>query len=144
MKTVKIFLLALLPFIFSCNPDADRFQPTQTYGIIDANLGGYTWSASTGYAQYQNFSLTLSGSAPDGSSLLMTIYPYNGLGTYQANSPAQFSFFDVDGYEYYATTGSISITSENSGQVQGNFYFSGVSNGGAQPIDMSGSFNLYY
>lgn len=148
MKLIRILALCLaLPLLFTaCTRDRDIY-PTNTYtsyGIIDANVNGYGWAASEGYATQQNFSLQLYGAAPDGSSLTITIYPYNGLGSYGVSSPAEIVFYDANGYEYYATTGNVNITSDYIDQVQGNFSFSGVSNGGGGYIDMSGSFNLYY
>lgn len=146
MKYLKLLLIILLPFLFfSCNRDRGIIfnnNNAQTYGIIDATLNGYTWSANSGAAAYNNFSLNLYGSAPDGSSLEITIYPYNGLGSYTANSPASIRFYDAQGYQYDATSGTVNITSDAGDLVQGNFSFTAFSS--SMTIDMSGSFNLYY
>jgi hypothetical protein len=145
LKIISICLLVPL-LLVSCNRDRDLYinNDYATYGIIDATINGYTWGASQGYASQQNFSLQLYGSAPDGSALTITIYPYNGLGSYGANSPAEIHFLDADGYEYYANTGTVTITSDYIDQVQGNFSFSAVGNGSSGYIDMSGTFNLNY
>jgi hypothetical protein len=146
MKFLKLILILVLPTLFfSCNPDRDLYTNGngQTYGIIDANINGYTWSAMSGYAQFQNFTLYLHRTGPNNSTLDITIYPYNGVGTYSANSPASILYYDVDGIEYSAVSGSVTVSSDFGGQVEGSFAFSAVANGGSTSIDMTGSFNLY-
>ena len=143
-KLIYILFIIPLSLLNSCTPDRDLY-PTgpnyNTYGLVDATVNGYTWGASSGDASYSNFTLYLYGEAPDGTSLSIAIYPYNGIGSYAAN-PAQISFYDYNGFEYAATTGTVTITSDYGDQVQGNFSFSGLS--GSQSIDMSGGFSLYY
>ena len=68
MKFLKLILILVLPTLFfSCNPDRDLYTNGngQTYGIRDANINGYTWSAMSGYAQFQNFALYLHGTGPN-------------------------------------------------------------------------------
>lgn len=144
MKFLKLIILVIPFFFFSCNRDKELVPPTPTYGIIDANVNGYTWSATSGYAQLlNNFSLRLTGTDNNGSSLTIYIYPYNGLGTYSANSPAQITFYDGSNMEYTAINGSVTITNDYN-YVQGSFYFTGVQNGGSTSVDMSGNFDLDY
>jgi hypothetical protein len=143
MKFLKLIILILPVFFFSCNRDRNIVPPTPTYGIIDATVNGYTWSATAGYAQLQNFTLRLYGSGDNGSSLTIDIYPYNGLGTYAANSPAKITFYDGNGLEYNAINGSVNITSDLD-FAQGSFYFTGVQNGGSTTVDVSGNFDLDY
>lgn len=145
MKFAKLLVLLIPVLLFSCNSDRNRIQPTQTYGIIDANVNGYTWSATSGYAQLDltTSTLRLYGNDNNGSSLSIVIYPYNGIGTYSANSPAQITFYDANGYQYNAISGSVTITNELN-YVQGSFGFTGVENGGSATVDMSGNFDLDY
>lgn len=144
VKHLRLLVLLVPIFFFSCNRDTTIAPPAQNYGIIDATVNGYTWSATSGYAQYDNnFSLRLYGSDNNGSSLSIIIYPYNGLGTYSANSPAQITFYDGSGYQYNAITGSVNITYDLN-YVQGTFYFTGTESGGSTTVDMSGSFDLDY
>ena len=147
MKTLRLFLLliAFPLFFLSCNRDRGiNFNNNQTYGIIDASVNGYGWSAMNGYASFANFSLQLYGEGPNGSSLTITVYPYNGLGSYGAPNPATIYFYDINGYEYYAVSGTVNITSDINGEVIGDFAFSGVSSSGGGSIDMYGAFDLYY
>jgi hypothetical protein len=144
MKFLKLLVLLAPVCFFSCNRDRTPVQPTPTYGIMDATVNGYTWSATSGYALLQNnFSLTLKGTDNNGSSLTIYIYPYNGLGTYSANSPAQITFYDGNNMEYTAISGSVNITYDID-YVQGSFSFTGVQNGGSTTVDMNGNFDLDY
>lgn len=146
VRYMKVLLLAILPALFfSCDRDRGIIfngNNGQTYGIIDASINGYNWSANQGSATEFNFALTIYGSAPDGSSLEIVISPYNGVGTYSANSPARITFYDADGSQYNAATGTVTVTADMVDMVQGNFSFSAYSS--SQPIDMSGTFSVYF
>ena len=145
MKFLKLLILVFPILFFSCDRDRNLYGPgNQTYGIIDANINGYTWSAMSGYASYNNFTLQLYGEGPNGSSLTITIYPYNGPGSYAVSSPAQINYLDVDGYQYTGSTGNVTVESDANGQVSGYFNFGAVASGSSTYIDMSGNFNLYY
>ena len=146
MKTSLTLFVLISTLFLSCDKDRNLYGNgnTQTYGIIDATINGYTWSALSGYASYNNFTLRLYGEGPNGSALEITIYPYNGLGSYAVSSPAQIYYLDVDGYQYNASTGNVTIESDANGQVSGYFNFGAVASGSSTYIDMAGDFNLYY
>lgn len=143
--TLLAFILSLS--FFSCSKDVNRYNVNGNgYGIMDANINGTYWSADNGYAQNPSpYTLTLYASRGQQSYITINISGYTGPGDYILGGYNTAIFYDGYGSEYDATSGTITITTDNNGFVQGYFYFSGLGYNSSGSVNVTnGTFNLNY
>ena len=140
-----LFTIILSVSFFSCSKDANNYYANgNNYGIMSANINGSYWSANNGYAQIPSaYTLTLYASYNQQSYMAINISGYTGPGDYTLGGFNTAIFYDGSGTEYDATNGTVTVTSDNSGNVQGYFYFSGLGYNGGNSVNVTnGSFNL--
>lgn len=138
-----LFVAVSALVLFSCNKDAENPFYNNDYGIFSADINGFQWSASSGYAdQITNNTLELYGSQGN-SFISITIYPYNGPNTYNLNATNKGIYTD-SAYQYNAINGTVTIANETNEYVEGNFNFTAVQNGGSATLNINnGTFKLY-
>ncbi|NND51118.1 MAG: hypothetical protein HKN54_01850 [Flavobacteriaceae bacterium] len=130
-------------------------------GTIEANIDGaaFTSLELTSIATLANGNLIIQGNDADGKSVVMTIFAYDGEGTYEftgvdplilhtasyieadINNPAntQSWLAPFDG----TLAGSVSISNETSDSIEGTFEFTGKNANDMSMVDVTmGSFNL--
>lgn len=145
MNHFKIILAFIfLNSLLSCTKDLNNQNSAYNPGLMSADIGGSLWFANSGFVQTPNMStLNLYGTYNSQSHLTIGINNYSGPGSYNLGGFNTAIFSDANGNEYDATNGVLYITSDNSIQVLGTFYFSGFSTIGGYPISVSnGQFNL--
>jgi len=147
MKFTAVLLTILLSVsFFSCTKDVNNnyYANGSSFNIMNATINGSYWSADNGYAQLPSaYNLTLYASRNQQSYIAMNISGYTGPGDYVLGGYNTAIFYDGAGNEYDATNGTVTITTDNSGIVQGYFYFSGLGYSGGGTVNVTnGSFNL--
>jgi hypothetical protein len=145
LSRTLIILLLITTCLSSCTPDAMNNNGNGSNpGLMSADINGSLWYANNGYATSPNVSvLQLNGNYNSAAHIYISISGYTGTGSYSLGGFNSAIYYDGNGTDYPATTGNLTVTSDNGSQVMGIFSFSGTSTVGGLPIAVSsGHFNL--
>ncbi|WP_353779340.1 DUF6252 family protein [Winogradskyella sp. 3972H.M.0a.05] len=165
MRTIKQFMLLVMTIsmvsLTSCKSDDDGGSPGAAgAGTIEASIDGTAFTSLdiTSIATLANGNLIIQGNDADGRAIVITIFGYNGTGTY--NFDGNSVVFNIATYTEadinnpmnsqswaapFDTTvaGSVSVSTETDDNVQGTFEFTGQNaNDNSQKVISNGSFNL--
>lgn len=139
MKIIKTTLFALLcsSVFISCNKSD---SPAITGGgSMSATIDGSSWNASLAVQATISSGVLSVGGTGTGGQINLTIGTYTGVKTYTINSvspsiSAMYTLTTSPFTSYSATSvlgsGTITITSESGGYVEGTFSFDGKNNSG--------------
>ncbi len=144
MLTRTITILFILTAFISCSKDTSNGTNSYNPGYMSAYIGSSYWYATTGYAQTPNVNaINLYAAYNNQSHISIALGGYTGPGNYILGGFNGADFYDGNGNDYTATSGTITITSDNGTQVLGIFTFSGIGSftGGEVSIT-GGQFNL--
>ena len=166
MRTFRNFMLLIMTVSLitftGCKSDDDGGDGgNAANGTIEASVdgAGFTSLNITSIATLANGNLILQGNDADGKGIVITIFAYDGVGTYDftgadplilhtavyietdinnpMNSQSWSAPFDT------TMVGSVSISSETDDNIQGTFNFTGQNaNDNSQKVITDGSFNL--
>lgn len=170
MKKIKqlgtIAFLALALSFVSCSSDSEGGSTSAGEGTISAKVDGKTVTTiKSGTIGVMNSTgdfkmLVLSGSSMTGQAISISVFDFNGNGTYNlatGDGPnVSFSYTALDfndpqntnnvwtapGDDTSATTGTLTVTESTTERVKGTFSFKGVNNLGSFKDVKNGSFNV--
>lgn len=171
MKKIKqlgtLAFLALALTFGSCSSDSDGGSTSAAGdGTISAKVDGKTVTTiKAGTVGVVNSNgdfkmLTLTGSSMSGQAISITVFDFNGNGTYNLitdDGPSvSFTYTALDfndpqntnnvwvapGGDMTGTTGTLTVTESSTERVKGTFSFKGVNNLGTFKDVKSGSFNV--
>lgn len=155
-------MIGSLITLTGCKSDDDGGNGgTAGAGTIAATIDGTAFTSLdiTSIATLANGNLIIQGNDADGKSIVITIFGYDGVGTYDFDgnnvlilNTAAYVEADVNNpmnsqswSAPFDTTlaGSVSISSESDDNIQGTFGFTGQNaNDNSQKVIADGSFNL--
>ena len=166
MRTFKqftlLFMVASLLALTGCKSDDDGGDDgAAAAGTIEASIDGAAFTSLdlTSIATLANGNLIIQGNDADGRSIVMTIFSYDGEGTYEftgadililhtanyieadianpMNSQTWSAPFDT------TLAGSVSISTETADSIQGTFEFTARNPNDMSTVEVTaGSFNL--
>lgn len=158
MNRIKNLLLVISSsfILFSCNKQSDNNAVGGgSSGTMSAKVDEMSWTAGTAAkATKQGAVLVLAGTG-NGAQINITIGAYAGAGTYNINNSnvsnsAIYTVTSSNPAMIYSAnaffgSGSIIVTSDASGVIEGSFGFVGVNEGSfAQKVITGGAFKLKY
>lgn len=144
-----IFVCIIAPLLFACKKDSDNNTPTGN--AMTAKVDGAAWSASLAVQGNKSAGtpvvLTLAGTG-SGSQINLSVVNYNGPGTYSVSNGLTAVYTNTSTLEVYTATqglgsGSLVVSSESNGLVQGTFSFTAASTGGGASKNITeGSYRI--
>ena len=151
MKIFKhLFLLTVLSVaLFSCKKDSTNIGGGGTSSMT-AKVDNQSWTASLTVKAIKNSTaLALTGTAT-GSQITIVIPTYTGAGTYQLGQSQENYASYTSGTDNYSANaavgaGSVNVTSDAGGIIQGTFQFNGINEGSlVQKSITTGAFKISY
>lgn len=147
MKTAILSLVCTF-FLFSCKKGSDAITGG---GNMSANVDGTSWNASLAVQATSTSGVLSVGGTGTGGQINLTIGTYTGPKTYAigaAGGPGNSAMYTLttSPFTSYSATmvlgsGTITVTSDSGGYVEGTFSFNGlVSAGGTPKVITNGSF----
>lgn|GEM_PF-1147661 len=145
-RSLLLLCLGFVILFSACSKDPNRVNNNYNgtgAGVLSAYINGYSWYASTGYAQLDNTQkLTLFAKYSQDNDISLYVYPYSGPGTYQLNGLNTITYYE-NGVTYSPINGEINITYDNTNSIQGTFSSRLISTSGSETLDFTnGQFNI--
>jgi len=142
LKKVSMFLIVVfltLGLATSCSNDDDDSSGSNSSGeFVSVKIDGSAWSSSSSYdlvsASKGGGSLSVQGSDATGNAVRFTITSYSGTGTYTAGdlvtNTNSLSYITISPIATWTSSmdigsGTMEITSDSNGIVEGTFSFEG-------------------
>lgn len=139
MLARTITILFIVTSLLSCSKDDSPYNSAYNPGIMSAYVAGNLWYANEGYYQTPNAtSLQMYADFNGQSHISISIGNYTGPGSYFITGFNGADYYDGNGLDYAATSGSLTVTSDNGTQILGTFQFAGFSTVGGYPINITG------